>query len=92
MIIWSLGYVTDEADEDTYEKYIKKFLIWTVICWSIAIMIPDKKTSYTILGVSAAVEMVKESDALQQLPEKSFEALNRLLDSVAPEEEKESSK
>lgn len=55
----------------------------------IFILTPSKKTAYQILGVTVATEVVKNSEALQELPEKSFEAINRLLDSIAPEEKKD---
>ena len=53
----------------------------------IFILTPSKKTAYQILGVTVATEVIKNSEALQELPEKSFEAINRLLDSIAPKDE-----
>lgn len=43
-------------------------------------------TCYQIFGVT---EVIKNSEALQELPEKSFEAINRLLDSIASEDKEE---
>lgn len=37
-------------------------------------------------GVTVATEVIKNSEALQELPEKSFEVINRLLDSIASED------
>lgn len=48
------------------------------------ILIPSRSTCYQIFGV--ATEVIKNSEALQELPEKSFEAINRLLDSIASED------
>lgn len=53
----------------------------------IFILTPSKKTAYQILGVTVATEVVKNSEALQELPEKSFEAINRFLDFIAPKDE-----
>lgn len=41
------------------------------------------------LVVEKYSEIIKDSKALQELPEKSFEALNRFLDSIVPEEKQE---
>lgn len=49
-------------------------------------LIPSKSTAYQILGVTVTTEVIKNSEALQELPEKSFEAINRLLDSIASED------
>lgn len=40
-------------------------------------------------GVTIATEVIKNSEALQELPEKSFEAVNRFLDSIASEDKKD---
>ena len=39
------------------------------------------------MTVIVATEVIKNSEALQELPEKSFEAINRFLDSIAPKDE-----
>lgn len=51
-----------------------------------AILVPSRSTCYQIFGVT---EVIKNSEALQELPEKSFEAINRLLDSIASEDKEE---
>lgn len=55
----------------------------------LTVLIPSKETSYQILGITVATKIIKDSKALQELPEKSFEALNRFLDSIVPEEKQE---
>lgn len=65
-------------------------MIIGIPCLFIAVLVPSKSTMYQILGVTVATEVVKNSEALQQLPEKSFEALNRFLDSVAQKGEDKS--
>lgn len=53
------------------------------------IFTPQKSDCYQIFGITVATEVIKNSEALQELPEKSFEAINRLLDSIASEDKKE---
>lgn len=72
-----------------WDGVIRKSIISGVICALICIIVPSKKTCYQIMGVIAAVELYQNSDALRQLPEKSFEALNRLLDSIAADDREE---
>lgn len=83
-----IGFV---ASEDTWnigekEAALMKGFIILIVSAIVAIFTPSKETCYQILGVNAAVELYQNSDALQQLPEKSIEALNRLLDSIAAED------
>lgn len=79
----------DECELVTAKKWWKWCLAVGIPCMLIFILTPSKKTAYQILGVTVATEVVKNSEALQELPEKSFEALNRFLDSIVPEEEQE---
>lgn len=83
--IWCDG----ECELATAKKWWKWCLAVGIPCMLIFILTPSKKTAYQILGVTVATEVVKNSEALQELPEKSFEALNRFLDSIVPEEEQE---
>lgn len=55
----------------------------------LTILFPSRSTCYQIFGVTIATEVIKNSEALQELPEKSFEVINRLLDSIASEDKKE---
>lgn len=71
-------------------KTAKKWWKYTGIIGAISmifvILIPSRSTCYQIFGVTVATEVIKNSEALQELPEKSFEAINRLLDSIASED------
>lgn len=81
----------DTYDDDRKEEHFSSAKRWGIICGIlclIAIFVPSKRTCYQIFGVTKAVELYRSSESLQQLPEKSIEALNRILDSIAPEEEK----
>lgn len=77
----------DECELVTAKKWWKWCLAVGIPCMLIFILTPSKKTAYQILGVTVATEVVKNSEALQELPEKSFEAINRFLDSIAPKDE-----
>lgn len=54
---------------------------------TIVIFTPQKSDCYLIFGITVATEVIKNSEALQELPEESFEAINRFLDSIAPKDE-----
>ena len=73
----------------TARKWWKSLFLIGIPCILISIFTPSKEVAYQILGATVATEIVKNSEALQELPEKSFEALNRFLDSITPEEEQE---
>lgn len=79
----------DAPSKHKYYKWCKKYAIVLVALCLMLLFIPSKQTCYQIFGVTKAVELYRSSESLQQLPEKSIEALNRILDSIAPEEEKE---
>lgn len=73
----------------TAKKCWKLCLLVGIPCMFLFMLIPSKSTAYQILGVTVTTEVIKNSEALQELSEKSFEALNRFLDSIASEEEKD---
>lgn len=58
-----------------------------IISMTFVIFTPQKSDCYQIFGITVATEVIKNSEALQELPEKSFEAINRFLDSIAPKDE-----
>lgn len=78
-----------DSERTKCNKSIHKYIIIAIIFGLITVLIPSKKTCYQIAGITAAVEIYQNSESLQQLPEKSISALNRLLDSIAPEDNKE---
>lgn len=85
-IICSFIYVDSDASEDTHnicKSWIKKCVIFLVFAIPIYILVPNKTTCYQIFAAEISTELYQNSDALKQLPEKSFEAINRLLDSIA---------
>lgn len=72
-----------------FSRWLKRGMFSFFASIFIILFVPSTKTCYHILGVSAATEIYQNSDALQQLPEKSIEALNRVLDSIASNSEEE---
>jgi len=56
-----------------------------IIPLMLGIAIPRAKMSYMIVGVNTLQEIVENNKSIQELPQKSIEALNRWLDSIKPE-------
>lgn len=79
--------LSNECTLATARKWRKSCLLVGIPCMLISIFTPSKEVAYQILGVTVATEVIKNSEALQELPEKSFEAINRFLDSIAPKDE-----
>ena len=78
--------IDSETGTDTEKPFfslMKKCAIFLVFIIPIYIVVPNKTTCYQIFAAEISVELYQNSDALKQLPEKSFEAINRLLDSIA---------
>lgn len=88
-LITSVAYYNDECELRTAKKWWKYTGIIGIISVVFAILVPSRSTCYQIFGVTVATEVIKNSEALQELPEKSFEAINRLLDSIASEDKEE---
>lgn len=87
--ITTLTYANLDCELAAAKRWWKRFLIIGIPSLFLTILIPSKETSYQILGITVATKVIKDSKALQELPEKSFEALNRFLDSIALEVEEE---
>lgn len=88
-IIPSFIYLNDECKLESAKKWRKYSGIVGTISMLLVILTPSKTTCYQIFGVTVATEVIKNSEALQELPEKSFEAINRLLDSIAANDNKD---
>lgn len=87
--ITTVIYTNLDCELAAAKRWWKRFLIIGIPSLFLIILVPSKKTSYQILGITVATKVIKDSKALQELPEKSFEALNRFLDSIAFEVEEE---
>lgn len=80
--IW-MNATDDTPTDETIKKTAISFgLIYTIV--------PNRTTCYQIFAVNTAVELYQNSEALQQLPEKSLNAFNRILDSICKEEKNDS--
>lgn len=84
-IICFFTYAGDESEDirNICKSWMKKCVIFLVFAIPIYIVVPNKTTCYQIFAAEISTELYQNSDALKQLPEKSFEAINRLLDSIA---------
>nr|DAH01237.1 MAG TPA: Integrin alpha-1 Alpha1, Transmembrane Region, Detergent [Crassvirales sp.] len=80
-------YCDDNCEIETAKKWWKYTGIIGIISMTFVIFTPQKSDCYHIFGITVATEVIKNSEALQELPEKSFEAINRFLDSIAPKDE-----
>lgn len=85
----SLAYLNDDCELKSAKKWWKYSGIIGAISMFFVIITPLKAACYQIFGVTVATEVIKNSEALQELPEKSFEAINRLLDSIAAKDNKD---
>lgn len=82
-ILRQMDDVSSRNEKVVFGRWLKRGMFSFFASIFIILFVPSTKTCYHILGVSAATEIYQNSDALQQLPEKSIEALNRVLDSIA---------
>lgn len=82
LLITSATYCSDECELKTAKKWWKYTGIIGAISMIFVILIPSRSTCYKFLEL----QLQQNSEALQELPEKSFEAINRLLDSIASED------
>lgn len=88
-ITTAITYANLDCELATAKRWWKKFLIIGIPSLFLTVLIPSKEISYQILGITVATKIIKDSKALQELPEKSLETLNRFLDSIIPEEKQE---
>lgn len=83
-------WMNDTPTDETIKKTAKISIITTVSFGLIYTIAPSRTTCYQIFAVNTAVELYQNSEALQQLPEKSLNAFNRILDSICEEEKNDS--
>lgn len=80
----------DTSADKAIRKLAKISIITTASSGLIYTIVPNRTTCYQIFAVNTAVELYQNSEALQQLPEKSLNAFNRILDSICEEEKNDS--
>lgn len=83
-------WMNDTPTDETIKKTAKISIITAVSFGLIYTIAPNRTTCYQIFAVNTAVELYQNSEALQQLPEKSLNAFNRILDSICEEEKNDS--
>lgn len=84
--IW-MNATDDIPTDETIKKTAKISIITAVSFGLIYTIAPNRTTCYQIFAVNTDI---KNSEALQQLPEKSLNAFNRILDSICEEEKNDS--
>lgn len=90
-------YRTSEGEYDFKEK-IKTLKLWrkwfyptliaTVICVIGAIFTPTKKDLLLIYGVGSTIDYVKENENAKQLPDKTIQVLDKVLDEYLNKDKK----
>lgn len=87
--IW-MNATDDTSTDETIKKTAKISIIVAASFGLIYTIVPSRTTCYQIFAINTAVELYQNSEALQQLPEKSLNAFNRILDSICEEEKNDS--
>lgn len=62
----------------------KKILTFGLICAFLACIVPNKKDCYAIFGVGTVLNYVNNNDEAKQIPDNAMKAVNRYLESLAP--------
>lgn len=88
---WTVYLIDIFSKISTIASVITIVSIITAVSFGLIYTIaPNRTTCYQIFAVNTAVELYQNSEALQQLPEKSLNAFNRILDSICEEEKNDS--
>ena len=89
--LYTVPYTYELIDwlRNTHKIYISIFPV-TWFQLSVNIYKIEENQVKEIFAVNTAVELYQNSEALQQLPEKSLNAFNRILDSICEEEKNDS--
>lgn len=62
----------------------KHFVIPTVIAAILCVLTPSTNQCYAIFGVGATLHYVNHSEEVQKIPDNAMKAVNRYLESLAP--------
>lgn len=62
----------------------KHFVIPTVIAAVLCVLTPSTNQCYAIFGVGATLHYVNHSEEVQRIPDNAMKAVNRYLESLAP--------
>lgn len=88
-----------EENSEKWNKYMRKYKNFIgyakkcaiILCVSVFInfFIPTTKQALLIYGVGCTIDYIKSNDTAKQLPDKCVKALDKYLDNLTKEEEKE---
>ena len=80
-------------DNDLHEKIvlrtIKGFFIGFALCFIGDIFTPSSEEMFAIYGLGGTIDYIKSNDKAKELPNKVVDALERYVDTIAKENEKE---
>ena len=85
LVTFSWG--VSEGELDKAQPRVRKLLRVAICSLIVSVLVPSQKDAMFIAGGAGALEAVK-SETAQRVANKSVEAVERWLDSVAPEEKK----
>lgn len=75
---------TSGLDEDNHQlmyiKYSKLLIIISLIAFLFNVLIPSSKDGYIIFGVGSVIEYMSENDNAKNIPDKTLQYINKLLD------------
>lgn len=89
-------YIDEYVDDDEYvvacmmTKFSKPFVIAGVVATLLLIFIPTTKEALLIYGVGGAIDYVQSNETIKKLPDKAVEALDKYLDELNYERDKNS--
>lgn len=69
--------------------YFKRSIIATLVLIVINIFIPTTNEALLIYGVGGTIDYIKSNNTAKQLPDKCVKALDKYLDNINKEEEKQ---
>ena len=73
----------------TFMLYFKRSIIATLVLIVINIFIPTTNEALLIYGVGGTIDYIKSNNTAKQLPDKCVKALDKYLDNINKEEEKQ---
>lgn len=85
VVITTLFYIEGDCTVHTAMKFWKKSIIAAIISTAFIVIMPTKPTCFQIFGADIITNVIKNSEEIQKFPDKSFETINRFLNSIIPE-------
>lgn len=87
LIVYSLcQYVVLSVAKGVKKSGVKRkhFVIPTAIAAVLCVLTPSTNQCYAIFGVGATLHYVNHSEEVQRIPDNAMKAVNRYLESLAP--------